>query len=144
MEGIDQIPVSNTLSITTSEFAAKFKSKREIYQLLTVDASSYLPNYDSITIYFLKDLIAGNKKCKCVFFLKLNCDLVIKNSNAIHLVDPQYKGLYFEDILQFAREHIIMGENLPDFREIAKLPKQWLINIAYSKLGDEFAQWVQE
>jgi hypothetical protein len=53
-------------TITSAEFAAKFKSKREIYQLLTVDAGAYLSSYDSLTIYFLKDLISGKKKCKLI------------------------------------------------------------------------------
>lgn len=51
-------------NISAQAFAAKFKSKREIYTLLTVEAKAYLPNYDSITIYFLKDLICGKKKSK--------------------------------------------------------------------------------
>ena len=50
--------------ISAQAFAAKFKSKREVYQLLTVDAKAYLPPYDCVTIYFLRDLISGKKKCK--------------------------------------------------------------------------------
>jgi hypothetical protein len=53
--------------ISATAFAAKFKSKREVYQLLTVDAQAYLPSYDSITVYFLRDLISGTKKCKLLF-----------------------------------------------------------------------------
>ena len=52
------------VQIQAQAFASKFKSKREIYLLLTVDAKAYMPPYETITIYFLKDLIAGNKKCK--------------------------------------------------------------------------------
>ena len=50
--------------IPYTAFASKFKSKKEIYQLLTVDVRAYLPSYDTITIYFLKDIISGAKKCK--------------------------------------------------------------------------------
>ena len=52
--------------ISAQAFAAKFKSKKEIYQLLTVDAKAYLPTYDCITIFFLKDIISGKKKCKFI------------------------------------------------------------------------------
>ena len=52
------------VKIQAQAFASKFKSKREIYLLLTVDAKAYLPPYETITIYFLKDLIAGIRKCK--------------------------------------------------------------------------------
>ena len=41
-------------SITTAQFAAKFKSKREIYLFLTVDCKAYLCDCDNLTIYFLK------------------------------------------------------------------------------------------
>ena len=52
------------VKIQAQAFASKFKSKREIYLLLTVDARAYLPAYETITIYFLKDLIGGVRKCK--------------------------------------------------------------------------------
>ena len=40
--------------VSTAQFAAKFRSKREIYVFLTVDCKAYLCNSDSLTIYFLK------------------------------------------------------------------------------------------
>lgn len=40
--------------VSTTQFAAKFRSKREIYVFLTVDCKAYLCNSDSLTIYFLK------------------------------------------------------------------------------------------
>ena len=50
--------------ILASEFASKAKSKREIFVFLCTNVMAYLPDYDTVTIYFLKDLIAGKKKCK--------------------------------------------------------------------------------
>ena len=50
--------------ISAPTFAAKFNSKREVYMLLTVEAGAYLPAYETLTIYFLKDIISGVKKCK--------------------------------------------------------------------------------
>ena len=41
-------------SITTAQFAAKFKSKKEIYLFLTVDCKAYLCGADVLTIYYLK------------------------------------------------------------------------------------------
>ena len=54
---------SSNVDISAQAFAAKFKSKKEIYYLLTVDAKAYLPYYDCLTIYFLKDIVSGRKKC---------------------------------------------------------------------------------
>ena len=56
--------IANRNRVTTSQFAAKFKSKREVFNFLTVEAKAYLCNVDSLTIYFLRDLAAGKKKCK--------------------------------------------------------------------------------
>ena len=53
------------VQITAAQFAAKFKSKREVHQFLIVDARAYLCAEECLTIYFLKDLICGKKKCKC-------------------------------------------------------------------------------
>ncbi len=54
--------VSNKTAVTTSAFASKFRSKREIYAFLTVDANAYLCACDNLTIYFLKDLVMGKRK----------------------------------------------------------------------------------
>jgi hypothetical protein len=53
-----------TRMMLASEFAAKAKSKREIYVFLSTNVMAYLPDYETVTIYFLKDLISGKKKCK--------------------------------------------------------------------------------
>ena len=38
---------------------------------------------------------------------------------------------------------MIVGEYLPDPREVAKLPKQWLCNVIYTTVKDDFAGWVK-
>ena len=50
--------------LTTSEFSAEFRSKNEVYAFLSIDVEAYLPSKDCVTIYFLKDLVNGKKKCK--------------------------------------------------------------------------------
>ena len=67
MQANNQILAQGKQQMTAAAFAAKFKSKREVYLLLTVDAKAYLPHYSNVTIYFLKDLISGAKKCKSSF-----------------------------------------------------------------------------
>ena len=48
--------------MTAAAFGAKFRSKREIYQFLTMDVKAYLPDCDNVTIYFLKDIMHGKKR----------------------------------------------------------------------------------
>ena len=49
-------------SVTAASFGSKFRSKRQIFVFLTVDVQAYLCSCDNLTIYFLKDLIAGKRK----------------------------------------------------------------------------------
>ena len=60
-----QISTAQRQRITTAEFSAKFRSKYEVYQFLTIDAKAYLPAPECVTIYFLKDIVRGQKKSKC-------------------------------------------------------------------------------
>ena len=52
-----------------------------------------------------------------------------------HLTLPHYKGLSIQDILK----NIGMKDNfrlyMPIVKEIPKLPKQFIINVAYSIIG---------
>ena len=48
-------------AINVQTFAAKFRSKREVYTFLTVDGNVYLPAYENVTVYFLKAILAGTK-----------------------------------------------------------------------------------
>lgn len=50
--------------ITTNEFASKFRSKNEVYTFLVIDVGAYLPPPECVTIYFLKELVSGTRKCK--------------------------------------------------------------------------------
>ena len=54
---------SNQLTgVYSKKFSAKYKSKRETYNFLACDVEVYLPTYANVTIYYLKDLMAGKKK----------------------------------------------------------------------------------
>ena len=61
---IDSSAAQATSRVSAAAFAAKYKSKREVYMFLTVDRKAYLPSFETLTIYFLKDLVSGKKKSK--------------------------------------------------------------------------------
>ena len=58
-------------TITAAMFASKCNSKSEVYRFLVLDCDAFLPDYKTITIYFLKDLLSGAKKCKYPSFRHL-------------------------------------------------------------------------
>ena len=51
--------------ISAAEWQSKYKSKKENFEFLTVNCKAWLSSYDTVTIYFCKDLIKGTKSCKC-------------------------------------------------------------------------------
>ena len=69
--------------------------------------------------------------------------LVIMAADMKHLAVPHYEGLTVQDILK----NIGMRDNfrlfMPIVKELPKLPKQFIINVAYSIIGDPFAKWVK-
>ena len=45
-------------------------------------------------------------------------------------------------MLAFGRKVEAVNLQLPDDRDLAKLPRQWIINVIYSLVGDDFRLWV--
>ena len=61
---MEEMKGDGAVRISASTWAAKFKGKREQFNFLTTEAKAWFSSYDTVTIYFCKDLIAGKKKCK--------------------------------------------------------------------------------
>ena len=51
---------------------------------------------------------------------------------------PQYENLSIERILATARKNPRISDYLPEDRDMHKVPRQWLINVAYTVLGAPF------
>ena len=124
-------------------FAAKFRSKYEVYQFLTIDVGAVLPPHDCLNIYFLKDLVMGRKKCKCPFRQLIDI-VVIKEAEAKQINVPYYEGLTIEKLLEASQQYPILNDYLPDKRDISRLPRQWIVNLIYTLVGDDFKHWVAE
>ena len=86
---------------------------------------------DTINIYYCRDLICGRKK-------------TIKNDRVKRIHIPQYPSLSVQNICNFLMDHQHVADWLPPLREIPKLPKEYLGNVAYTILGDVFSDWVKE
>ena len=126
--------IKQATTITTSEFSAKFRSKYEVYQFLTIDALAFLPAPECCTIYFLKDLVSGKKKCESIHvcFTIVSRVTVLKSDKALNLHVPCYEGLTVKEIMSKGLEHNDVRNYLPDDRDIRRLPRQWIINVVYS------------
>ena len=52
---------------------------------------------------------------------------------------PQYENLSISHILEQARKTPTVSNYLPEDRDMHKVPRQWLINVAYTLVGNAFA-----
>ena len=85
-------------SVNIQSFQAKYQSKRECYNFLTVQVEIYLPAYETVTIYFLKDIISGKKKRKCRIHFFSNRAVDVKAKSVRTICIPQYEGLAMKDM----------------------------------------------
>lgn len=52
------------VKVLQKEFSTKFRTKGEVYRFLDTDVDAYLAPKECVTIYFLRDLLTGKRKCK--------------------------------------------------------------------------------
>jgi hypothetical protein len=52
----------NLSRVNVNELSAKMKSKKELYNFLLQDCQAYLPPLHSTNVYFLKQIMKGEKE----------------------------------------------------------------------------------
>lgn len=107
------------------------QSKREIYRFLTSEVKCYLDQYETMTIWDLRDLASGARRR-------------IKSSDVKVISVPSFEGLTVDCMLAYASQFDDVMKALPIASEIRKLSRQYLENVIYTIIGDRFANWVDE
>jgi len=105
-----------------------------VYRFLSSDVRAYLPSYESVTVWFLRDLCSGKRKI-------VKCDAV----KVIQL--PHYEGLNLEEIIYWAKGHQngVALKALPeDKKEMLKLPRSYIANVIYTQVGQPFQDWANK
>jgi hypothetical protein len=78
------------------------------------------------------------------YYLSLIC-VVVKSDQVSHLYCPQYEGLKISDIMKNVDSLPELQLYFPkDEKDRNRLPKQFILNVAYSVVGENFALWVKE
>ena len=80
---------------------------------------------DNVTIYFLKDIIARRKR-------------YLRNDDVQTMHVPAYKNLSLEKIFGFVAGRPQIESYLPDEPDLAKVPKQWIVNVCAAVIGQPF------
>jgi hypothetical protein len=120
------------VSIDAKTFGAKYQSKREVYRFLTHDCGAYLANYQSMTIFHMKEIVAGPRTR-------------VKEADVKQLNVPHFEGLKMDTFLSYAANKPAVMQALPSvLREREALPRGYLANVIYTLVGEPFKQWVEQ
>ena len=57
---------------------------------------------------------------------------------------PQYDELTLDEILDFGLSYKLVEDALPIIREIRKMPREYICNVIYTLVGDEFKEWMMK
>ena len=108
--------------MNVQEFAAKYESKREVYNFLASAVGAYLAGYENVSIYFLRDIVSGKKKCKFAATSNEPCT-VIKAAESKHIFVPFYEELTVKAILEECKRYQKVASYLPDGPDIARVTR---------------------
>ena len=131
------------VQVLANEFSSKYSSKREVYQFLAGQVRAYLAGYDSVSIYFLRSIAIGEKKCKLSLALTFHA-VVIKSDDIKHLFVPFYSGLSINQMMVEAAKYPRVADYMPDGADLLRMPRQWLINVAFTVCGEGFERWINQ
>lgn len=55
---------------------------------------------------------------------------------------PQYDELTLDEILDFGLSYKVVEDALPIIREIRKMPREYICNVIYTLVGEDFKEWM--
>ena len=136
MEGNQNAQINSAanplVKVSAKELAAKCRDKMEVYHLCAHACNIYLPPYENVTIWHMRDLLS-QKRTR------------ILGTNVKHISVPQYEGLKIDAMLAYARMYPEAMRVFPEAeKETKKFPRQYLANCIFTVVGQPFKDWVNE
>ena len=105
----------------------------QVYRFLSAEVAAYLPPYETVSVFHLRDLCAKRRR-------------ILKCTDIKVMQLPHYDGLFILDLLGFAENYQNGSamEALPLIRkETLKLPRGYIANVIFSIVGQPFADFVK-
>lgn len=103
--------LNNIQQVNINDITSKFRSKKELYNFLSQECGAYLPRHNSTNIYFLKDIIMGEKEVDFYYFIILQ---YISRKDIMIADVPHIDGLTVEDFLDYANDKDSIKKYLPN------------------------------
>ena len=113
------------MNYCVNDWAAKCRSKSELYNVLIRDGGIYHPPTQETTQKYLRDMMNRIKN-----YLNWKNMIVIKF--------PHIKGLTVKDIIEFAETQVDDHSYLSDFEYDETPNREWLLNIVNTLIPSEF------
>ena len=116
---------------TVNDIGTKCKSKREVYQVLSIEGGIFLPPIADATQSYLRAVLIGDK-----YYVKWSEVKVIKV--------PHLQGLRVKDILNWARERVEIDRYIPDYDYQKEPNREWFLNLVNTLLEDDFKDFIND
>ena len=117
--------------ISIQQVGLKWRSKKEVYNLLTTEGGCYLPPLADSHYKYISQILVGDKK-------------VIKWKDVKVCSVPHLKGLTIKDLLEFARTQVEVDIYIPDY-EYDKTPnRNWIWNVINTLCQEEFQKFIDK
>ena len=68
----------------------------------------------------------------------------MKQDSVATITVPHYEGLKLERVFEFLQNYPAVFEYYPPSAEIRKMPREWILNVASTVIGQPFRQWVHD
>ena len=119
--------------VAPASFSANYNSKREVWRFLSSEAGVHLPPYETVTIWHMRDLIAGKRR-------------MIKTDEVRTINVPFFEGISIDSMLNWAaaQPQDVMQAFPIVQREVLKMPRAYIANTIYTITGDAFVKWIEK
>ena len=115
--------------IATQQIRLKWRSKREVYNILTTEGGYYLPPLVDSNYKYISQLLVGYK-------------MAIKWKDVKVCSIPHLKGLTIKELLEFAKAHFEITKYIPDYEYDKKPNRNWIWNIINTMCQAEFQKYL--
>ena len=118
-------------SFTVHEFGITCRSKKEVYDMLTIHGGYYLPPIEQSNADYISDILSGEKIVSSALLLIQ----AVRCSDVINRRVPQIEGLAVAYLIKFAEKHIYIQKYVPNMSKYMQCERKWLVNV--SKAADK-------
>ena len=116
--------------IPAQQIGLKWRSKKEVYNLLTVEGGYYLPPLADSNYKYISKVLVGDKKAIKWVDVKV-CSV------------PHLKGLSIKELIEFSRTHFDVDTYIPDYEYDKNPNRNWIWNIINTLCQEDFKKYIE-